>query len=77
MSCQQCGAEHTSLFCPPTKRATRKMHDPATCDHPLPWEQIGRCVYCAACTDRLYQGIAAKSEADRIATLTFLRKLRA
>lgn len=42
-------------------RVTPHMTTPMDTDHEQhPWEQIGRCVYCATCGERLYQGTIPK-----------------
>lgn len=74
MTCADCGQEHASLFCPP-RRVQRTYADQKTCTHPLPWEAIGRCTYCSACMNRLYQGTPPKDEEGREALLAFFRKI--
>lgn len=74
MTCAVCGQEHTSVFCPPRKQK-RNLVPRSTCEHPLPWERIGRCTYCSACMTRLYQGTPPKDEKGRDALLAFFRKI--
>jgi len=71
VTCPVCGREHSSLFCPPERPAKA---DPATCEHPMPWRQVGRCVYCGSCDVRLYQGRVAKDERERRELLAWLEE---
>lgn len=74
--CPLCDQTHQSLFCPPQPRPTHSRVEQATCDHPLPWTGVGRCVYCDTCRARLYQGSPAKDEEGRTAMLGLLAAMR-